>query len=162
MAGFMIRGWDPIVSRWRWLYFRAPANHRLAGGVGVSAPCGAVSTRRITIFVPGLSELYMYGRISEPVTGTYPPPPYPPRVALALRTPGWGFHTVQGSTGPGGAPFSPPVCWSCTCMEGFLIQGWGVILPGGRWLYEPQVGVYRPGRQRRLLRDEIGATHPHF
>ena len=26
-------------------------------GVGVSTPCGAVSTRRITVFVPGLSEL---------------------------------------------------------------------------------------------------------
>ena len=26
---------------------------------------------------------------------------YPPRVSLALRTPGWGFHTVRGGIDPG-------------------------------------------------------------
>ena len=57
MEGFMIRGWDPVFPGWCWLYSRDPANQRSAGGVGVSTPCGAVSTRGITIFVPGLSEL---------------------------------------------------------------------------------------------------------
>ena len=38
----------------------------------------------------------MNERISDPGMG-----PYPPRVALALRTPVWGFLTVRGSTALG-------------------------------------------------------------
>ena len=49
------------------------------GEAGVSTPCGAVSIRGNSVFVPGLSKLYMYGRISNPRMGTYPP-----RGALAL------------------------------------------------------------------------------
>ena len=52
-------------------------NQQSASKVGVSTPCVAVSTRRTTVFVPGLSELYMYGRISDPGIG-----PYPAQVAL--------------------------------------------------------------------------------
>ena len=37
----------------------------------------------------------MYGRISD-----WGMEPYPHRVALALRTPGWGFHTVRGGIKP--------------------------------------------------------------
>ena len=33
---------------------RIPANHQSAIGVVVSTPCGAVSTRRTTVFVPGV------------------------------------------------------------------------------------------------------------
>ena len=33
----------------------------------------------------------MYVRISDPGIG-----PYPTRVVLSLRAPGWGFHTVWG------------------------------------------------------------------
>ena len=33
------------------------ANQISAGGVGISTPCGEVSTRMISTFVPGLSEL---------------------------------------------------------------------------------------------------------
>ena len=112
-------------------------------------------------------------------------------MALALRTPGWGFHTVRGGINPGdhrfcprfvgvadvrkdfwfgdvnlsspgragsvnaglgiphragryrfgGPSFSSPVCWSCRCMEGFLIPEWAPIRPGWRWLCEPQVRV---------------------
>ena len=29
-------------------------------------------------------------------------------------------------------------------MEGFVVQGWSLILPGGHWLYEPLVGVSTP------------------
>ena len=31
----------------------APASHKVASGVGVSPPCGAVSTRGVSFFVPG-------------------------------------------------------------------------------------------------------------
>ena len=44
----------------------------------------------------------MYGMISDPRIGYYPP-----RVALALRTPGWGFHTVLGGIDPGDHRFRP-------------------------------------------------------
>ena len=40
----------------------------------------------------------MYGRIYDPGMGSYR---YPPRVVLALRTPGWGFHNVRGGIDPG-------------------------------------------------------------
>ena len=54
---FLIRRWDFILPGWRWSY-------KLQ--VGVSIPCWAVSTLGTTVFVPGLLELKMYGRISDP------------------------------------------------------------------------------------------------
>ena len=33
---------------------------------------------------------------------------YPPRVALALRTPGWGFYTVRGGIDPADHRFLTP------------------------------------------------------
>ena len=79
IEGFLIREWKPILPGVRWLCVRSPANHRPASAAGVSTPCGAVSTRGITVFVPGLSYLYIYGGISDPGMG-----PCRPRVALAL------------------------------------------------------------------------------
>ena len=61
---------------------RISANWRWADGVGVSTPCGTVLTREITVFVPNLLDLYMYGRSIVPGMA-----PYPPRVPLAPRTP---------------------------------------------------------------------------
>ena len=57
MEGFLIREWKPILPGVSWLYVRSPASQRPAGAAGVSTPCGAVSTRGITVFVPALSEL---------------------------------------------------------------------------------------------------------
>ena len=59
MAIFLIRRRHPILPGVRWLYIRTPANQRSAGGAGFSTPCGAVSTRGNSVFVPRLSELYM-------------------------------------------------------------------------------------------------------
>ena len=42
-----------------------------ASGVGVSTPCGVVSARATSVFVPGLSELY--GGILNAGMGPYPP-----------------------------------------------------------------------------------------
>ena len=66
---------------WVELAPRAPANQQSASGVGVSTPCGTVSTRGTTVFVLVVLQLEMHGRISDPRMG-----PYPPRVALAPRT----------------------------------------------------------------------------
>ena len=49
--------------------------------VGVFTQFGGVSTRGITVFVPGLLELYTYRRIYDPGMD-----PYPPRVPLAPGT----------------------------------------------------------------------------
>ena len=72
MEGFMILGLDIILPGWRCPY---------KPEVGVSTPCWLVSTRRITAFVPGLLELQLEGRISDPGMICYPP-----RLAVALRT----------------------------------------------------------------------------
>ena len=94
----------------------------------------------------------MYGRIHDPGLG-----PYPLRVALALRIPGWGFHNVRGRIDPG-VPVSP-VCWSCRCMEGSLMRGWDLIpLPALRtpgWGFHTVRGDIEPGDHRfypRLLK----------
>ena len=54
---WLIRRWEPILPRVIWLYVRASANQRSASGAGVSTLCGAVSTRGISVFVPGLLDL---------------------------------------------------------------------------------------------------------
>ena len=109
---------------------RTPDNQQLASGVGVSTPCGAVSTRGITVFASNVLELYIYRRISDLGMG-----PYLPRVALAPRTQpisnqsvGLGFKHYAGRYRPGGLPFSSPVCSRCNCMEGFIIRGWDPII----------------------------------
>ena len=83
------------------------------------------------------------------------------------------FYTVRSKIDPEGSAFSSPVCWSCRDVEGFLIRGLELILPGcggtsalsrgttlaARWLHESQrishqpvglrfprpAGRYRPG-----------------
>ena len=90
MEAFLVWGWDIIIPWWRWIYEYQ---------VEVSTPWGAVSTRETTVFVPGLSE---YGRIYDPGVGSYLP-----RVAQALRTPGWRFHAVGGGIDPRTIVFVP-------------------------------------------------------
>ena len=89
----MIRGWDLIFTGWRWPY---------EPQAGVSTSSGAVSTRGTTVFIPGLLKLSLQGRISDPEMCSYPP-----WMAIALRTPGWGFHTVGGGIDPGSLRFRP-------------------------------------------------------
>lgn len=72
MEGFLIRGWELIVSGCdgtptlppgavlaeRWLYEPIPTtNHTSASRGGVSTPCGAVQTRVVPQKVSGLWEL---------------------------------------------------------------------------------------------------------
>ena len=55
--GFMIQALGPILSvGWRWLYALLPTSDRPVG-FWIYTPYGAVSTREISIFVPGVSEL---------------------------------------------------------------------------------------------------------
>ena len=55
------------------LVSRTLAKQQSANSIGVPTPCGAVSFRVITVFVPGSSELYMYGRVYEQGMGIYQP-----------------------------------------------------------------------------------------
>ena len=66
---------------------------------------------------------------------------YPPRVALALRTPGW-VSTPRGAVSTRG---------TTVFVSGLLeLELYGrisdprIILPEWRWLYRPQVGVSTP------------------
>ena len=43
---------------------------------------------------------------------------------------GVGFLHRSGRYRPEGSSFSSPSCWSCRCMDEFLIRGWYLILPG--------------------------------
>ena len=52
-------------------------NQQSAGGVGVSTPCGAVSTRGTSVSVPGVLELQVHGMISHPGMGPYHLPSSP-------------------------------------------------------------------------------------
>ena len=111
--------------------------------------------------------------------------PYPPRMALAPRTPtnqhsasvnpgdhrvwsrdgtlsppgaagstnpsqsviipwAWGFHTVRGGIDPGG-PFRARVL-ELYIYGGISDPGWDLILPGYRWLHDPQPISNQPVR----------------
>ena len=84
--------------------------------------------------------------------------PYPLRVALSLRIPGWGFHTVQGGIDSENHHFLSPVCCSCRGMEkndpgmrpypprealAPRILGWGLhTVRGG---IDPGTDIFVPG-----------------
>ena len=58
---------------------------------------------------------------------------------------GLGFLYPAGRYRPGVSSFSSTVCWSCRCMEGFLMRGWELILPGCPGsMYDPQPISDRP------------------
>ena len=49
------------------------ANQKSASEVEVSTSSGTISTRPTAVHVPGMLELYMYGKVSDPVMERYPP-----------------------------------------------------------------------------------------
>ena len=49
---------------------------------------------------------------------------------------GAGVSKPCGAVSTGGSSFSSPGFRSCKDMEGFLIRGWELFLPGVHWLYE--------------------------
>lgn len=69
----VVKIWKVVGTGDRGLSFPGAAEQ----GVCVSTPCGAVSTRGVSVLVPWLSGLLMYGWIPAPAIV-----PYPPRVAL--------------------------------------------------------------------------------
>ena len=76
----------------------------------------------------------MYGRIFDPDMTTYPP-----QVALALRTPGWdlaasgvGVSTPCGAVSTRESTIFVSGVLDCVYMEGFMMRGWNLILPGPR------------------------------
>ena len=70
MEILLIEGWDLIHPGWRWL---------CQPRVGVSTPCGAVSTRGTIVFLPGSLVLWTHGKTDPEME------PYPPRGVLALQ-----------------------------------------------------------------------------
>ena len=83
MEGFIIRGWDPIIFHLPRVALtpRTLAISNQAAGLGVPHRAARYRPRRPPVFVPGGLELQVYGTISDPGMG-----PYPPTVALTPRT----------------------------------------------------------------------------
>ena len=54
---------------------------------------------------------------------------------------GLGFPHPAGRYRPGGFAFSSPYGWSCRDMDGFLIRGWELIVPGDHRFHPQVVGV---------------------
>ena len=201
MEGFLIGGWELILPGCggtsalargatlaaRWLHESQPiSNHPL--GLEFPHPAGQ--------YRPGVSAFSsprcwsrIYGRVSDPGVGTYPSlvrwdlgggprgnsrRAPPPGAQDNQQSPSMvGIPHSAGRYRPKGCAFSPPGCWNCGNMEGFLTRGWEIILPGcggtsalsrgatlaARWLHEPQpisnhpvglgfphlAGRYRPG-----------------
>ena len=72
MEGFLkIRGWDPILPGWCWLHEAQLISHQLAG-LGFPHRAGRCRSGGLR-FVPGLLELWRYGRICDPGMITYLP-----------------------------------------------------------------------------------------
>ena len=118
---------------------RTPDNQRPASEVLVSTPCRAVKTRGPSFSPPVCWNLCLYRKIYTPGKG-----PCSSRVALAPRTAasqqstsGVGVLTPCRGVSIREATVSSPVCWTCTCIGRFLIQGLDLILPGWRWIHEP-------------------------
>ena len=64
-------------------------------------------------------------------------------MALALRI---GVSTPCGTLLTWGTTVFVTGFWICRCIQGFMMQGWDLILPGWRWRlpYRPQFGVSTP------------------
>lgn len=133
-------GTSSLLPGWRWLHATQPISDRTSG-VGVSTPYEAVSIRGINVFVPGLSESWMYEMIYHPGMRLYAPP-----VALmasrnsqpsVIQLVGCWFPYRAGWYRTGASPFPSPVCGSRRkYMEGFMTRIWHPILPGLGWLHE--------------------------
>ena len=67
----------------------------------------------------------MYGRIYDPGRR-----PYPTRVVLAPRAPGWVFHNMRGGIDPGDHPFRPRFVGIIDKMNGRI--------------YDPEMVPYPP------------------
>ena len=101
------------------LALRTPVNQEEVSGVGVSTPCGAVSARGGHHFRPRFVGVVDLG------IG-----PYLPRVALALRSPVWGFHTVRGGIDAEDHGFRPQFAGVVRVWQDFRSEG---LTLSSRW-----------------------------
>ena len=144
----MIRGWVFILPGWCWLYepqpictqpvglglpnragrcrlrrpsFSSPVCRSCRCMEGflirdetLSSPIGAGSTN------PSQSTISQWGWVSTPCR------------AVSTRGIAVFVHILHRAARfrPGEPPFSSPVRRRCRCIDGFLVQGWGLNLPG--------------------------------
>ena len=164
MEVFPIRVHDPILpgcgrvsTLFRGATLAARWRHEPDAG-RASTPCGAVSIRRITVFVPGLLELHacLEGFLIRGWDPTLPGCGGTLTLARGVTLsasricePQTSSDKLMGVGNPAvsvhrGSPFSPPGCWSRVCLEDFLIRECDSILPGHPWVHEPQPISDRP------------------
>ena len=132
-------GVNPLASR-------TPINNGVPR-VGVSIPCGAVSTRGITVLIPGLLELKGFleiflirawdlnlsvsGATSTLAGGATLAARWLHEPRPISNPPVWlGFHTVQGRINPGDPRFRPQVVVGVEVWKGFESGGVNLSSPG--------------------------------
>ena len=111
---FTNRGWGPILRRLSSLYASTcPSQSAIDRRIGSSTPCGAVSTRENSIFVPRCRScrcmprgLGVEDKWKDVCTGegalSSPGCPCVTRPSQSAIGPwDWGFHTVRGGGDPG-------------------------------------------------------------
>lgn len=116
------------------LALQSPLNQQQANRVGVSTPCGPVSTPRDVVFVPDLLKFEMYRHVCDPGKRYHSPESAAEvrrclerqvaRRALDPQTPaspqpgaGIGFSTPCAAISTWGYMFSSPGCWRRRCIE---------------------------------------------
>ena len=121
-----------------------------APAVGVSKPCGPVSSGGITDLFPDKLKSYMEGVLFRGWDRMLPGCRWLDEPQSISNQPvGLGVPHRAGRYQPGGPPFSSP---ACRCMQGFLIQGWYLILLRWQWLDEPRLEFpHRAGRYLSLI-----------
>ena len=83
----------------------------------------------------------MYGRIHDAGMG-----PYPPRVTLAIRIPGWGFHNVRGGIEPGEIHVRHQYIGVVDVWKDFCSGDGTLSFPGGAGSTNARMGFpYRAG-----------------
>ena len=125
---YPIREWDLILPWWRCLYEPQPVSDR-SRGVGFPHRAERYRLGGPPFLSPVCWSYTMYGSISDPGMGPYPPRLY--ELQLGASTPCRAAST-RGTT------VSVPGLLSCGCMERFRIRGLDLILSGWRWLYESE------------------------
>ena len=123
-----------------------PANRKSASRLGVSTPCGAVSTGRCPLSSAGYWSCRCMGVFTIRgwyiiISGCGETSTLSRGATLAAcwlhesqptvnQPAGLGFPHLAERYRPGKCRFSSPGCWACRYTAGFVIRGWDLILSG--------------------------------
>ena len=125
MEIFLNRGWDLTLPGWRWLHEPQPISNQPVGS-GFPHCAGRCRPEKPPLSSLGVLELqkYMEVFLLRGLDHIFPGwhwlhEPQP----INNQPVGMGFPPRAGWYRPEGPSISSPACWSCKCMEGFMIRG---------------------------------------